>query len=77
MTREEVLDRVREMSAANNWPLNEHVSVHQEDAKTGLLFGKVTKTWVVKTDVNRRGGNRVFEFDDETGELRRCFVLPR
>jgi hypothetical protein len=77
MTREEALERVREISEKNNWPLTDHVSIHHDVVRPGLFFGRAKKIWIVKTDVNLRGGNRVFEFDDTSAELLRCFVLPR
>ena len=77
MNREEVRERVREIYENNGWTLTEHISIDQDTVRSGLLFPRPKKIWVVKTDTNQRGGNQVFEFDDASGELLKHFVLPR
>ncbi len=71
MTSEDVLDLVRKIYAENGWTMPaENISVHLQTIKEGLFFPKVKqRIWHVKTNANRKGGNRLFEFDDETGEL--------
>ena len=71
MTSEDVLNLVSKIYTQNGWVMpTENISVHLQTIKEGWLFRKVKqRIWHVKTDANRKGGNRLFEFDDETGEL--------
>lgn len=39
--------------------------------------GKAGKSWIVITHMHRKGGNRVFEFDAETGELIKESLIAR
>lgn len=77
MTAEEALDRVRTIYAEAGRTLSDDVSVKPGQRRTGGWFSPRRKTWIVWTNPSLRGGNRVFEFDAESGELLKDFVLPR
>jgi len=57
--------------------LGEDVSVRPSHVRTGGWFSPRKQIWVVWTNATQRGGNRVFEFDAESGEQLKDFVLPR
>lgn len=77
MTAEEAMERVRTIYAESGRTLSEDVSVRPGDMRTAGWFSARKKTWVVRTNTNLRGGNRIFEFDADSGELLKDFVLPR
>jgi hypothetical protein len=77
MTSEEAVRRVREIYAGSGKPLGEDVMVQPGFVPTGDLRSSERKTWIVRTNALRRGGNRLFHFDAETGELLKEVLLPR
>lgn len=79
MTADEALQRVRAIHAESGMTLGDNVLVQPSFVRTGgwIFFGTRKKTWVVRTDAARRGGNRIFEFDAESGELLSDVVTPR
>jgi hypothetical protein len=77
MTAEEALARVRTIYAEAGRALSEDVSVRSGHIRTAGWFCPRKKTWVVWTNTTQRGGNHIFEFDAESGELLKDFVLPR
>lgn len=77
MTSEEAVQRVREIYAESGKPLGEDVMVQPGFVPTGDLRSSERRTWIVRTNALRRGGNRLFHFDAETGELLKEVLLPR
>lgn len=79
MTKEDVLERVGQIYAENGWTMpTENISVHLQEIKTGFIFRKIKqRIWHVMTNVGFRGGNRIFEFDDATGELLKHVLWPK
>jgi hypothetical protein len=77
MNADDALERVRAILAGQGRVLDEPVRVSSGSVRTGGWFSPGRKTWVVWTHTHQRGGNRVFEFDAETGELLKDHVLPR
>lgn len=77
MTAEEAIQRVREIYADTGKTLSEDVMVQPGVASAGGWFSPRKKTWIVRTNAWRRGGNRVFHFDTETGELLQEVLWPR
>jgi hypothetical protein len=61
------------ISAEAGKPLGEDVMVQPGFVPTGGWFSPRKKTWIVRTNALRRGGNRVFHFDAETGVNRTGF----
>lgn len=80
MTADEALQRVRAIYAESGTTLGDDVLVQPAFERTGgwIFFGGTRKKrWVVRTDAMQVGGNRIFEFDAESGELLSDFVTPR
>lgn len=77
MTAEDALERARSIYAEAGKTLGTDVSVRSGSVRTGGWFSPRRKTWIVWTHPTQRGGNRVFEFDAESGELLKDVVLPR
>jgi hypothetical protein len=77
MTSEEAIQRVRAIYAETDKPLSDDVRVQACYVSTGGWLSPKRKAWLVRTNASLRGGNRVFEFDAETGELMKEVVLPR
>jgi hypothetical protein len=71
------IQRVRTIYAETGKTLGEDVSVRPSHVRTYGWFSPRKQTGVVWTNTTQRGGNRVFEFDAESGELLKDFVLPR
>lgn len=77
MTSDEAIQRVRALCEEAGQPLDEDIWVGPGHISVGGWFSPKRKTWLVRTDASRRGGNRCFQFDAETGELMKKWVLPR
>jgi hypothetical protein len=77
MTSEEAIQRVRAIYAEAGKPLSDDIRVAAGLVSTGGWFSPKRKTWVVRTDASRRGGNHFYQFDAETGELMKEGILQR
>ncbi|MBC7501530.1 MAG: hypothetical protein H7315_13685 [Herminiimonas sp.] len=76
ITREQACDQAAALCKAQGIEFGEQVTAYQSGASGAgeflrhLLSGKKQpKTWVVITHMDRKGGNKVFEFDAESGAL--------
>ena len=82
MTRDEAREKAMAICAQQGLDCGRQLTAYASGGERSFwraffLKEKKRKSWIVITNMNRKGGNKVFEFDAETGELIKESLIAR